>query len=277
MDWYSNLKMGTKQVLGYSAILALTAFLGLVARYGITAVRADAVDMAERRFPLTAALSDLRPSLFQYRVAELEYAFTDEPQERELRKAKIDMGLADADRQLANIDAMLSNSDERRLFDAVKADLEKCKTETAGVVALVTQGRALEAQAEETGTANGNFDTLMTDIKSAIDFQVASAARASQQGAQVYGRTRLMILGALVAAIVIGAFLARGSLKMTRRLEQSSANTSAIVDVVDAISGAASVAGAAKSALDSVRKAFGWAYGSYWLRDQTGQRPNLRS
>lgn len=51
MDWYSNLKMGTKQVLGYSAILALTAFLGLVARYGITAVRADAVDMAERRFP----------------------------------------------------------------------------------------------------------------------------------------------------------------------------------------------------------------------------------
>jgi methyl-accepting chemotaxis protein len=266
MGWYSNLKTGTKQVLGYCAILGVTIFLGLVARYGIAAVRADGVEMAQRQFPLTAALSDLRPSLFQYRVAELEYTFTEDPQERDLRKAKLDTGLADAEKELVTIQAMLSTPEERRLFDVLKADIEKCKTETAGVVALMQQGRPLEAQAEETGTANGNFDVLMADIKAAIDHQVATAANISEEGAKVYNRARLMVLIAVIAAVIIGVFLARSSLKMTRSLEQSSVNTNAIVDMIGAVSGAATVRAAAQSALDTVRKSFGWAYGSYWLR-----------
>jgi hypothetical protein len=70
MKWYMNLKIGTKQLLGYLVLLALTDFLGLFALHGLGTVREQAAELAERRFPLTQALSELRPGMFQYRVSE---------------------------------------------------------------------------------------------------------------------------------------------------------------------------------------------------------------
>jgi len=56
---------------------------------------------------------------------------------------------------------------------------------------LVAQKRELEAQSEETGTANGNFDDLMADIKTAIDLQ-ASEGRSLQQASNIlYQRVKV--------------------------------------------------------------------------------------
>jgi methyl-accepting chemotaxis protein len=50
-------------------------------------------------------------------------------------------------------------------------------------------------------------------------------------------------------------------------LEEANANTAAVLKVVAAISQAATAAEAARIALETVRSAFGWAYGSYWTVD----------
>ena len=44
-------------------------------------------------------------------------------------------------------------------------------------------------------------------------------------------------------------------------------NTTAVINVVRALRGAASSSAAAQAALDAVRESFGWAYGSYWRID----------
>jgi hypothetical protein len=91
-----NLKIGTKQLLGYLGLLALTGFLGLFALLGLGTVREQAAELAERSFPLTQALSELRPGLFQYRVSEIDYVFTQDPNKRDLRNSKMQNGLTDS-------------------------------------------------------------------------------------------------------------------------------------------------------------------------------------
>ncbi len=55
--------------------------------------------------------------------------------------------------------------------------------------------------------------------------------------------------------------------ELLRSLEQANANTKAVVQVVNSVGSATSIGTAAKAALDTVKDAFGWAYGSYWVRD----------
>src|SRR5581483_6130441 len=51
--------------------------------------------------------------------------------------------------------------------------------------------------------------------------------------------------------------------------EEMAENTSAVNQVLEAVGGATSAAEAARVALDTVRSAFGWAYGSYWQLNES--------
>ncbi len=267
MNWYSKWNVRTKQLCGFLTILALTAILGVFALHGLGVVRASSTEVAERRFPLAKALSELRPGLFKYRVAEIDYAFTSDPDEQSLRKSQIVDALAATDKSLDALPVLLTSSEEKNLYAAIRNDLSKCKSETAAVQGLVEQKMSLEAQAEETGTANGNFEVLMTDIQSAVDLETQSAAAESKESTRVYNRTRMMILATLALTIGIGLILALTSDRMLRVAEQANANTKAVVEVVNTVEMSASIKAAAKAALDTVKDAFGWAYGSYWTRD----------
>jgi hypothetical protein len=59
----------------------------------------------------------------------------------------------------------------------------------------------MEAQSEETGTANGNFDDLMGDIKTAIDLEASEAEASSKASKILYERFRLLVLATLMTAV----------------------------------------------------------------------------
>ncbi|HEY2352305.1 MAG TPA: methyl-accepting chemotaxis protein [Candidatus Acidoferrum sp.] len=217
MKWYMDLKIGTKQLLSYLVLLALTGFLGLFALHGLGVVQEQAAELAGRRFPVTQALSELRPGMFQYRVAEMDYIFRQDPDERDLRKSKMQSGLAESENALEKLGVLLVAPEEKKAYEAVKADLAKCKAETALVLGMVAQKKDLEAQAEETGTANGNFEDLMSDIKAAIDLEVSAAAAASKNSTTLYQRTRWLVMGTLVVALALGLFMAVTSSRMIGR------------------------------------------------------------
>lgn len=54
---------------------------------------------------------------------------------------------------------------------------------------------------------------------------------------------------------------------LRHRLDEANENSIAIVKVVEAVSKASTVNDAAVAALETVKAAFGWAYGSYWRLD----------
>jgi len=55
--------------------------------------------------------------------------------------------------------------------------------------------------------------------------------------------------------------------KQDRALEEAHQNARAVLAVISTVSKAASAQEAIRAALDAIRAAFGWAYGSYWTLD----------
>jgi hypothetical protein len=94
-------------------------------------VWAQAAELADRTFPLTQALSELRPAMFVYRVSEIDYVFTQDPDERDLRNFKMQSGLAEAESGLAKLLPLLRTPEEKKILPSITADLEKCKAETS--------------------------------------------------------------------------------------------------------------------------------------------------
>ncbi len=223
MKWYMNLELGTKQLLSYLGLFTVTAFLGIFALHGLGVVREKESELAEQRFPLTQALSELRPGLFQYRVSEIDYVFSQDPDERDLRKSKMESGLAEAEGALQRLEGMMRAPTEKTAFQAIKSEVAKCKAETGAVLTLIDQKKDLEAQSEETGTANGNFDDAMGAIKAAIILEVNSAESTSRMSTGLYKRTRFLVIGTLTAAGVLVLFMAvAGSRLIVRPIKQVS-------------------------------------------------------
>src|SRR5262249_12659029 len=60
-------------------------------------------------------------------------------------------------------------------------------------------------------------------------------------------------------------------LRMEAEAEEQASNTRAVNEVLAAMGSATTCDSAAQAALDTVRDAFGWAYGSYWKVDPADQ------
>jgi methyl-accepting chemotaxis protein len=60
-------------------------------------------------------------------------------------------------------------------------------------------------------------------------------------------------------------------LRLQAETEEAASNTRAVNEVLAAMGSATTFDGAAQAALDTVRNAFGWAYGSYWKVDPADQ------
>ena len=58
-------------------------------------------------------------------------------------------------------------------------------------------------------------------------------------------------------------------------LSDAEATSRAMIETTSAIIRANTVDDVVRSSLDAIRKAFGWAYASYWSVDPGGERPGL--
>src|SRR4051794_1244278 len=56
------------------------------------------------------------------------------------------------------------------------------------------------------------------------------------------------------------------------QLEESNSNARAMFTIIEALSRVSSVDEGVTTAIETVREAFGWAYGSYWTLDQDSER-----
>ncbi len=204
MHWFMNRKVGTKQILAFGAVLLLTTFLGVFSLVKLLAVRAATVDMSDRKVPAIQSLSELQTGLIQYRISEMSYVFLNDPDERALRAANMELGMAMVTKALADFDPLIDNPAERNAYDAIKQDVEQCKAETRIVMAYTAKNDSSDAISETTGSAAGAFGQAVSDVQAEIDLKVQGAAQAKKASTALYNRSIWWILGTMIAAHLRG-------------------------------------------------------------------------
>ena len=208
MNWFMDRKVGTKQILAFGSLLLLTVFLGLFALLRLSAIRATTVAMSDRRVPAIQSLSQLQASLMQYRVSEMSYVFLNDPEERELRTANMEAGMALATKAGADFEQFIDNPQEKKVYEAIKQDVEQCKAETLTILGYTGKNDTADATSEVLGSAAGIFSQLMSDTQAEIDLKVKGAAEAKAASAASYKRSAWWISATLFTATIMSLLLA---------------------------------------------------------------------
>ncbi|MGA2421024.1 MAG: methyl-accepting chemotaxis protein, partial [Candidatus Acidiferrum sp.] len=207
MKWLLDRGIRSKQIMAFAVVVFLTLFLGAFSLYKLAAVRATTVDMSDHRIPAIQSLSDLRAGLMQYRVGEMAYTFASDDDERALRVANMQSGAAAVTKAVAAFEPLIDSSQEKKLFETIKQDIEVSRTETQTIIGFVNSKKNADAVSEVLGNALGDFSQAMSDIQEEIDLKVKGAADASQASAKVYQMAVWWILATLVVAVVLSVLM----------------------------------------------------------------------
>jgi methyl-accepting chemotaxis protein len=208
MKWFMNRKVGTKQFIAFGILLLFSVFIGVFALLKLYDVRATTVDMSDRRVPAIQTLAELQTGLMQYRVSEMSYVFLNDPDERALRSANMEDGMSLAAKAEADLAPLLDNADEKKAYDAIKQDVEQCKSETQSIMEFIHKNDTANATSEVLGNAAGAFSQLMSDVRAEIDLKVQGAAEAKKASAALYRKSMYLITGTVLAAIFLSLFMA---------------------------------------------------------------------
>jgi methyl-accepting chemotaxis protein len=217
MKWFMDRKVGTKQILAFGAVLILTTFLGVFALFKIYAIRATTVDMSDRRVPAIQSLSELQTGLMQYRTSEMSYVFLNDPDERALRTANMEAGMAMVTKAGKDFEPLIDNPDERKVYETIKQDVEQCKEETQTILGYTSKNNAADATSEVLGNAGGAFSQAMSDVQAEINLKVQGATDAKKANSALYSRSVWWILGTLVTATTLSLFLALATTRLIAR------------------------------------------------------------
>jgi methyl-accepting chemotaxis protein len=208
VKWFLDRKIRDKQLISYMSVLTLTVLLAVFAVVKLAAIRAATVEITEHRIPAMQSLSELKAGLFQYRISEISYVFTEDPDERQLRTAKMETGMEEVKKAIAELEPQAASPEERKLLAAIRQDIERGKAESQTILTMIGNKKTPDAIAEVLGTARGNFSQAMDDSQAQLDLKAQGAEDASRANAHTYKSSQRWVVGMSLGTVGLGLFLA---------------------------------------------------------------------
>ncbi len=217
MSWFLDKRIGTKLILGFATVLALTAVLGVVAIAKLAAVRATTVDMAENWMVSINALNNMRFAMATARRMELRMIIAKTAEEDEELGRSVDTAMADFKKNQAIYVPTITGPEERKFYDDIAATSDEFARGLARVNELQAHGKAAEADQLSMGAQKESFDKAAAAIQKDIDFNSQGASAAEALSAQIYSSARWWVMGLLVGCVTLGFVLATWIARMIAR------------------------------------------------------------
>ncbi|MGA8073673.1 MAG: methyl-accepting chemotaxis protein [Candidatus Acidiferrales bacterium] len=208
MSWFSDKKLGTKLILSFSMVLALTAVLGVFSLMKLAAVRATTVDMAENWMVAIRSLEDMRFDLASARRYQLRGALAKTAEDRDAQIQNADASIEDFKKAAATYTPTITGPEERKLADDATTAFEEYVQGSNEIKQLARQGKAAEADQLMLGPQKAVFDKTAAAIQKDVEFNVQGATKANALSTDIYTSARWWAAGLLIVCVVLGLLLA---------------------------------------------------------------------
>jgi methyl-accepting chemotaxis protein len=163
LEWFSDMKISVKLLIGFAAVLAINAAVGLFCLQRLAGAHQTQRDLTGRQIPGLRVLADLRSSVNAHRNAQLEYLVASSEAQRQepLRHSRnAAEGIHSAQEQYGEL---VSDPEEKRLFEEMKDAL----AQYLAVSKLTTElGQAPHRTSRRKGRSRrrSKADSLTTDL-----------------------------------------------------------------------------------------------------------------
>jgi len=201
MQWIVNMRLRSKLLLSFGAILVLMVLLGLFALRQIALVNNSTEDMARNWLPSVASVNQLRDSMREYRQLELEHALTtDEAGMRDI-EARMDKARNDLAAGRKVYEPLISSEEERNVWKGILASWAQYQEHHARFLAFSKRNETDEARKVLEGDSRQVYFQVSAALQKLVDLNMAGAATAEAQALATYQQA-LWTIGLTLAALV---------------------------------------------------------------------------
>jgi methyl-accepting chemotaxis protein len=207
MQWFTNLKIARKLILGFGFLTAMMIGLGIFALVQAARIDSRMEEISGRSLPSVKHLGVIRAGLNGMRRSELGQILADDQETKTVQSQVYEKGLAKFNDTFREYETLLITSEEHQLADRVRKDVEEYQLARKKGSDFVLKGDVKSAKSVAFGESKKAFDQAISDMEADVAFIEKEGDEASKAGTDSYSTARSTLLSGLVIAACIAVFL----------------------------------------------------------------------
>ena len=208
MNWFYDLRIATKLITSFLVVLAMTAVMGVFSIIQLGQVNGTTTEIRDNWMPSMRAASGMRFYAASFRLKETRHIAADSEQERLGLEQDAEEARKAFETRLATYESMLSNAEDRQLFEMARNDWSAYLVTSKDLLALSRKGLTDQAHVLLKGESKRQFDLVTADLQKLVELNDAGARTASERGTALFENARWSIIAVLVVALLTGLALA---------------------------------------------------------------------
>ena len=202
------MKLATKLSLAMGILLAMLCGMGIFSLIQMSRINDSSTEIADNWLPSTRYAQGMNVDTSNYRIQEIMHIFSTTPEQMARYEKRMNEELQKFKDREAEYVKVISSPEERAAYEAFRTDWTKYQEIHQQIYALSKENRTDEARALLTGPSREIFEHASELLIKLVKINVAGGDAASALGDQLYDSSRMLVIGLLIVALLIGIFLA---------------------------------------------------------------------
>jgi methyl-accepting chemotaxis protein len=208
MQWFTDLKLRSKLLVSFGAVIALVAIVGGFAINRLAVVNEQSTIIADNWLPSVEKSAAMNTLTSDIRIAQYRHVASTTPATMADAERLIEERTARLATLQAEYEALITSPQERQLYGQFEKEWAAYAARWNAVVEHSRANRNGEASAIMAGDAKRDFDAASATLEKIVALNHDGAAKASATGDAIYTTSRASLLGAVLVAVVVGVALA---------------------------------------------------------------------
>jgi methyl-accepting chemotaxis protein len=213
MNWFLNLKIMTKLLLGFALVALVAAFIGYIGISNMSLMNNNAKQMFDDRTVPIVELSGVLQELYEIRLSVSNLVATKNARERNTIENVIHQHEKKAEKLMAKFGATNLDSEEKRLYNEYKESWKEFIPIVENIIELARANKVKAALELEAGDFEHNSKRITEELDSLITSEEHLADSLNLEIAKEYSFASMeiyivIVLGILIA-IALGFFISR--------------------------------------------------------------------
>ena len=208
MQAFYDLKIATKLILGFVAVLLLTCFLGIFSIFQLTNLNRAANEIGNDILPSSVAGMGMKESVSRMRSQEAQLATAENPEEAKKYEERTNEAIAAFRKNHAIFLKYADTAEDKKALDEVLTAFNDYAQISNKISTLAKEGKTQEAVAVLRTESSNSNKKMRTMLDKVVDTQIVVGQTAVSNSAKLFLNARLMIIIAIIASIAIGFSMA---------------------------------------------------------------------